>query len=43
MNSEGDDNKADKTIIQLHDECKSKYKPLELETEENLYFLILKH
>jgi hypothetical protein len=34
LNSEGDDNKPDKTILQLHDECKSKYKPMELETEE---------
>lgn len=34
MNSDGDNNKPEKTINELHKECKSKYKPLELETHE---------
>jgi hypothetical protein len=34
MNSNNDDNKPEKTINELYDECKLKYKPLELETHE---------
>ena len=36
MNSKDDKNKPDKTIDQLNNECKSKYKPLELETHEKM-------
>ena len=36
MNSNNDDKNPDKTINDLYNECKSKYKPLELETEEKM-------